>query len=192
MYYDMQVVVIKKYICFFFFARFPIHYYSGKPLALWTLIGSTTVRTTELNQYLIIAWKGNSSCPIALRDVKISEKDEHPMPVVFSSFRPDNCSEPHLIYMTLQKYDDQHIITIREQPYPQIVFYNYTSTSLMVADSYEFIEEPMIRQITSDWYWLYEILPGQTSYLSFPYTTMVNGAVTLFFSVVDGKSHTGI
>lgn len=155
-------------------------------------MGSATVCTAELNQYLIIAWRGRSSCPVGLRDVKLSEEDEHPVPVVFSSFGPDVCAELPSISMTLKKADGQYVIVISEQPYPQLVFYNNSTTHLIVTDNPEFTEEPTIRQIVSDWYWLYEIMPGETSYLSIPYTTLVNDKVTMYLVVADGKSCTGI
>lgn len=149
-------------------------------------MGSTTVRAAELDRYLVIAWRGISSCPIGLRDVKTSERDDHPVPLVFSS------EEPPSICVTLKKHDDgQYVIAVREQPYPQIVFRNLGPTALTVTDGPD-QAEPTIRLIASDWHWPYVLMPGGTSsYLSFPYATFVNG-VTLFLVIVtDGSSRPG-
>lgn len=138
----------------------------GKPLALWTLIRSETLRIKDLVQYVIISSNGDISYPIKLSSLK---NEKLPVPVVFSNSK-------QLICITLKKYENQYVITAYDQPYPQLVFYNYCPITLIITTNSEYKE---CLPFTADWKWFYTITPNNNSYLSFPHSSL-NSTSTVF------------
>lgn len=146
-------------------------------MALWTLIESNTIIVEELNQYLIFASDGHLSCPIKLTDLK---NEQMPVPVVFSDLN-------QLICITLKEYENQYIITISNQWHPQLVFYNYYSTTLIISENSKYTQ-PV--QFMADWNWSYTIAPNNISYLSFPHLILSNNPT--IYVMIDKQSNTGI
>ncbi|XP_050539664.1 intermembrane lipid transfer protein VPS13B isoform X2 [Daktulosphaira vitifoliae] len=155
----------------------------GKPLTLWAKIDSQIVNNEDLVQYIILIFNGNFSCPIKISEIM---NEKYPMPVLFSS-----CDLNPLICVTLQKQDSQYFITIYNQPYPQIIFYNYCHNSLKFAvakKNKNKIKEPVL--FSEDWNWTFTVSSGKKGHLSFPYS-MENKQLPKILIGINRKSFIG-
>ncbi|XP_050421986.1 intermembrane lipid transfer protein VPS13B-like isoform X2 [Adelges cooleyi] len=151
-----------------------------KPLSLWTLVGKESKHNEELVQYAILISNGCASCPIKLSEL-LNEKN--PLPVLFSS-----CDSNPLICVTLLEQDNQYFFTIYNQPYPQIVVYNFCPVSLTIATakkSKNKVKEPVL--FSSDWNWMFIVSSGKNAFLSFPYTVAIKRFPKLLIGINENS-----
>ncbi|XP_050423026.1 uncharacterized protein LOC126834867 [Adelges cooleyi] len=149
----------------------------SKPLTVWTLTDTVVsgVILEKLNRYIALVFKGNVSCPIKVSDIP---DNEFPLPVSFCSpgeFNP-------LLSVSLTVHGGQYVLTVHDQPYPQLIIDNFCHTTILITKNVE------SETFSEDWNWSYKICSGDNGFLSF---TALNNPQTLYATKMSANSING-